>query len=91
VPKLCDMAAVVDHGHCCVRLDWATVGRVGALFRWQGRVRWRPPEAMRCGDVDGEPVAAAAEVLDEGMAAGDHSGRPEPFQPAHRNRALNRP
>jgi hypothetical protein len=27
---------------------------------------------------------AAAEVLDEGLPEGDHGGRPEAFEPAHR-------
>jgi hypothetical protein len=34
--------------------------------------------------VDGEFVAAAAEVLDEGMPEGDHGGGPEALESAHR-------
>ena len=70
---------------CCVPAGRACVGsptcaaQIARASSMKAVARRRPGRGV--GD---EFVVAAAEVLDEGLARGDHGSRPEAFQAAHR-------
>ena len=72
-------------GLCCVPAGRACVGssRCAAQIARASSVKAVARRRRRRG-VGGEFVVAAAEVLDEGMAGGDHGGRPDAFESAHR-------
>jgi hypothetical protein len=48
-------------------------------------------DAVAGGDIGGDFVVAAAEILGERMPGGDDPRRPVAFEPKHRSRAFSRP